>query len=132
VAHVPDDAGAVLHRIGNTVVHNPLVLVIVDHELVCSAQNTVDPDGNPVHAGDFAAQLGHALDNLETVLAGADMGVADIVRLNLYATDLDALFQNFTQVTQRFDGNRFDTTVLGVSALASPDVQVALEAIAMD
>ena len=101
-------------------------------ELVCSAQDAVDPDGNSVHAGDFAAQLGHALDNLETILAEADMRLADVVRLNFYTTDVDALLQNFTQVSERFDSHRFATTVLGVSALAGPDLQIALEATAMD
>jgi enamine deaminase RidA (YjgF/YER057c/UK114 family) len=101
-------------------------------ELVCSAQDAVDPDGNSVHAGDFGAQLGHALDNLETVLAEAHMKLADVVRLNFYTTDVDALLQNFAQVTHRFDGHRFATSVLGVASLAGPDLQVALEATAMD
>lgn len=60
------------------------------------------------------------------------MRLADIVRLKLGRDRSRRSVQYFTQATQRFDGNRFDTTVLGVSALASPDVQVALEATAMD
>jgi enamine deaminase RidA (YjgF/YER057c/UK114 family) len=52
-------------------------------ELICSAQDAVDADGNSQHPGDMAAQLRHALDNLEAVLAGADMTLADVVRLNL-------------------------------------------------
>ncbi|MGH3465714.1 MAG: hypothetical protein ACRDP9_29940 [Kribbellaceae bacterium] len=34
----------------------------------------------------MAAQLGVALDNLEAVLAGADMTLANVVRLNVYTT----------------------------------------------
>jgi enamine deaminase RidA (YjgF/YER057c/UK114 family) len=103
-----------------------------NRELVCSAQDAVDADGNSVHVGDFGAQLAHALDNLEAVLAEAEMKLADVVRLNFYTTDVDALLQNFDQVTQRFDGHRFATSVLGVVSLAGPDLQVALEATAMD
>jgi enamine deaminase RidA (YjgF/YER057c/UK114 family) len=52
-------------------------------ELVCSAQDAVDANGNAQHPGDMAAQLGLALDNLEAVLAGAGMTLANVMRLNL-------------------------------------------------
>src|SRR5258708_479460 len=34
-------------------------------QLICSAQDAVDANGNSQHPGDMAAQLGLALDNLE-------------------------------------------------------------------
>jgi enamine deaminase RidA (YjgF/YER057c/UK114 family) len=103
-------------------------------ELICSGQDSVDSDGNAQHPGDMAAQLGLALDNLEAVLAGAGMGVANVVRLNFYTTDMDALLQHFTIVNGRFAGAgvRFATTLLGVARLAGPDLVVAVEATAMD
>ena len=52
--------------------------------LVCSAQDAMDADGNPQHPGDLAAQLELSLDNLEAVLAAADMTLANVVRLNFY------------------------------------------------
>lgn len=101
-------------------------------ELICSAQDAVDANGNSQHPGDLTAQLGHALDNLETVLAGAGMTLANVVRLNFYTTDVDTLLQHFPLVTKRFGGKRFATTVLGVASLAGPDLLVAVEATAMD
>lgn len=101
-------------------------------ELICSAQDAVDANGNSQHPGDLAAQLGHALDNLETVLAGADMTLTNVVRLNFYTTDVNTLLQHFPLVTERFAGKRFTTTVLGVASLAGPDLLVAVEATAMD
>lgn len=103
-------------------------------ELVCSAQDAVDANGNSQHPGDLAAQLGLALDNLEEVLAGADMSLANVVRLNVYTTQMDALLQHFAVVKDRFaaSGVRFATTLLGVASLAGPDLVVALEATAMD
>jgi enamine deaminase RidA (YjgF/YER057c/UK114 family) len=41
----------------------------------------------------MAKQLELALDNLEAVLAGADMTLANVVRLNAYTTDVDELFK---------------------------------------
>jgi enamine deaminase RidA (YjgF/YER057c/UK114 family) len=101
-------------------------------ELICSAQDAVDANGEAQHPGDMAAQLGLALDNLEAVLAGADMTLANVVRLNIYTTDVDTLLQHFTIVTERFEGKRFATTVLGVARLVAPELLVALEATAMD
>jgi enamine deaminase RidA (YjgF/YER057c/UK114 family) len=92
----------------------------------------VDADGTPQHPDDMAAQLGLALDDLEAVLAGADMTLADIVRLNVYTTDVDQLLEHFSKVPDRFGNTdrRFATTVLGVSRLAAPQLLVLLEATA--
>ena len=103
-------------------------------QLICSVQDAVDADGNTQHPGDMAAQLGLALDNLEAVLAGADMTFANVVRINVYTTDVDSMFPHFGALNERFGGTgqRFATSVLGVARLATPDLLVALEATAMD
>ncbi len=102
--------------------------------LICSGQDAVDVNGNSQHPGDMAAQLGFAVDNLEAVLAGAGMTLANVVRLNIYTTDIDTLLQHFPLLTGRFEGtsDRFASTLLGVARLAGPDLLVALEATAMD
>jgi enamine deaminase RidA (YjgF/YER057c/UK114 family) len=99
-------------------------------QLVCSGQDAVDADGNPRHPGDMAAQLEMALDNLEAVLAAADMTLANIVRLNVYATDLDEYLKHFASVNDRFGNNRYATSVLGVSQLPA-QLLVMLEATAV-
>ena len=40
----------------------------------------------------MAAQLALSLDNLEAVLGEAGMSLANLVRLNVYTTDVDLLF----------------------------------------
>ena len=72
--------------------------------LVCSGQTSVDADGQPMHEGDMGAQVGQALDNVETVLNEAGYTLADVVRLNYYVTDVDAL-----GVAQRRQAHRFRT-----------------------
>jgi enamine deaminase RidA (YjgF/YER057c/UK114 family) len=101
-------------------------------QLVCSGQDAVDADGNPQHPGDMAAQLELALDNLEAVLAAADMTLASIVRLNVYTTDVDEYLKHFARVNDRFGNSRYATTVLGVTQLAAPQLLVLLEATAVD
>lgn len=103
-------------------------------QLVCSGQDAVDADGNPQHPDDMAKQLELSLDNLEAVLAGADMTLGNVVRLTAYTTDVDELFKNWTTLTGRFSGTGggFATSVLGVSRLAAPQLLVLLEATAVD
>src|SRR3954468_21321825 len=100
-------------------------------ELVCSGQDAVDADGNPQHPGDMAAQLELALDNLEAVLAGAGMTLANVVRLNVYSTDLDEYLKHFASLAKRFGGSRHATTLLGVTRLPAPGLLVMLEATAV-
>ena len=80
----------------------------------------------------MAAQLRLSLDNLEAVLAGAGMTLANVVRLNVYATDVGSVFQHNDVLMERFKGTRYATTVLAVAHLAGPDLLVVLEATAMD
>jgi len=102
--------------------------------LVCSGQDAVDADGNPQHPGDMAAQMELALDNLEAVLAAADMTAANIVRLDVYTTDVDELLKHFARIPERFgtSDDRFASTLLGVARLAAPQLLVMLEATAVD
>ena len=100
--------------------------------LVCSGQDAVDADGKPQHPGDMAAQLGLALDNLETIVAAGDMSLANVVRLNVYTTDVDELVnQHFPRITDRFGDSRYATSVLGVAHLPAKFL-VMLEATAVD
>jgi enamine deaminase RidA (YjgF/YER057c/UK114 family) len=100
--------------------------------LVCSGQTSVDPDGNPLHARDMAAQLRQAFDNLETVLKGAGLTLANVVRLNYYTTDVAAYVQASGEVANRFAADRPPPagTLLGVAALFHPDILVEIEATA--
>ena len=103
-------------------------------ELVCSGQDAVDADGNAQHPGDMAAQLEMSVDNLEAILAAADMTLSNIVRLNVYTTDFDELLKNWATLTGRFGSSDagFASTLLGVTRLAAPDLVVILEATAVD
>jgi enamine deaminase RidA (YjgF/YER057c/UK114 family) len=109
--------------------------LIEGHErmLVCSGQDAVDADGNPQHSGDMAAQVRHALGNLEAVLSAADMTFANVIRLNAYTTDVDELFRQFAIINDRFAsaGSRYATSVLGVAQLPG-QLLVMLEATAVD
>lgn len=101
--------------------------------LYCSGQTATDADGTPQHDVDLAAQLALSLDNLEAVLAAADMTLANLVRLNVYTTDVDALMPHYGVLAARLGAAQVapPTTMLGVVRLAIPGQLVELEGIAV-
>jgi enamine deaminase RidA (YjgF/YER057c/UK114 family) len=101
--------------------------------LYCSGQTAMDGDGKPQHDGDMAAQLALSLDNLEAVLEEAGMSLANLVRLNVYTTDVDLLFPSYGVLAARLGaaGVAPATTMLGVSRLAIPGQLVELEGTAV-
>lgn len=101
--------------------------------LVCAGQTSVDAEGRPIHRGDMGAQVTQALANLETVLGAAGYGLADVVRLTYYTTDVDRFVAEARAGIGRLlaAGCRPASTLLGVSRLFHPDILVEIEATAM-
>lgn len=101
--------------------------------LYCAGQSAMSGEGKPQHAGDMVAQLALSLDNLEAVLGEAGMSLANLVRLNVYTTDVDRLFEHYGVLASRLGAVRVapSTTMLGVTRLAIPDLMVELEGTAV-
>ena len=99
----------------------------------CAGQTAVNENAEPQHEGDMAAQIGLALDNLEAVLRGADMTLTDVVRLNLYTTDMDLFFQHYRVLADRLAAANAKpaSTLLGVARLFDPSLLIEIEATAV-
>ena len=105
----------------------------VQRVLYCAGQVSVDAEGKTVHAGDFRGQLNCAIDNLELVLKCAGYSFSDIVRLNIYTTDLEGFSASRGVLLERVvgAGARYTATLLGVARLARPDLLIEIEATAV-
>lgn len=101
-------------------------------QLFCAGQTAVDGQGLPQHPGDMRGQIGLALDNLETVLTAAGMGLGDVIRLTIYATDVDEALKNLDLLGRRFGAARSapPMTLLGVTRLALAGLMFEIEATA--
>lgn len=110
------------------------IIAEAKRQLICSGQTAVDAEGNPQHPGDMRSQLALALDNLDTVLRAAGMTLADIVRLTIYSTDVEAAMSHFDLLGARLGpvGAMPPTTLLGVTRLALPPLMIEIEATAAD
>jgi enamine deaminase RidA (YjgF/YER057c/UK114 family) len=76
-------------------------------------------------------QVMMAFENLRTVLEAAGMTIADIVRLTVYTTDVDALLADYGSAAEALAPNLPAMTLIGVSRLAFPELKVEIEATAV-
>jgi len=102
-------------------------------QVICAGQTAVDGNGNPQHPEDMRAQIGLALDNLEAVLKDAGMNLSNVVKLGIYATDVDEALKNFDLMGMRFGPHQVapPMTLLGVTRLAIPGLSFEIEATAL-
>lgn len=101
-------------------------------QVICAGQTAVDGQGNPQHRDDMRAQITLALDNLEATLAAAGMDLSNVIRLGVYAVDVDAALKNFDLMGMRFGPHQIapPMTLLGVTRLAIPGLLFEIEATA--
>ncbi len=100
-----------------------------------SGQVPIDKDGNVVGAGDLAAQAEKVFQNLQACLASVGATFADVTKLTTFivgyqaARDrplIGAARQKYLPAT-----NPPASTLVGVQALASPDIMIEIEATAV-
>lgn len=92
-----------------------------------------DADNNLVGPGDFEAQTRQVLTNLVAALEAAGAGPQDLVKINIYVVDHDAgKLDVIRRVRDEILGDVTPptSTLLGVAALALPDLLIEVDAIA--
>lgn len=101
-------------------------------QVICAGQTSVDETGTPQHPDDMRAQISLALDNLEAVLKEAGMDLSNVVKLGVYATDVDEALKNFDLINIRFGPYQVapPMTMLEVTRLAVPGLLFEIEATA--
>ncbi|MFI0405923.1 RidA family protein [Actinomadura sp. 3N508] len=96
-----------------------------------------DAEGGKIGAGDLAAQAEQALLNVGTALAAAGATFDDVAKLTLYIVDwtedkMPLLGEGISRAAERMGVNPIKpATLLGVAALAEPDLLIEIEAIAV-
>lgn len=96
----------------------------------CAGQVAWDKDYNVVGGGDIGAQARQALANLKTVLAEADAGVADVVRMRTYVVNHKPEYlEPVGAAIAEFYGDTTPAanTWIGVQSLALPDFLIEIE-----
>jgi len=100
--------------------------------LFCAGQASISEDGQPLHDGDMEAQLKRTLDNIETVITKGGYDWTNMIRLTIYTTDFDQLFQNYGLLSARLENTlpKPIINLVGVSRLVFKELLVEIEATA--
>jgi len=99
--------------------------------LYISGQAAISPEGEIVGAGDFDRQAEQVFANLERVLQAGGSSLANVVKVTIFLTDM----ANFPKVVE-LRGKYFTPpypadTIVEVSSLALPELELEIEAIAV-
>ena len=99
--------------------------------LFVSGQAAIDEHGQVVGPGDFDAQAEQVFRNLERVLAAGGSSLPNVVKVTIFLTDMS----NFGKIVE-LRGKWFTPpypadTIVEVTSLALPELQIEIEAIAV-
>jgi reactive intermediate/imine deaminase len=99
--------------------------------LVISGQAAIDEHGQVIGAGDFDAQADQVFRNLQRVLEAGGSSLENVVKVTIYLTDMS----NFPKIVE-LRGKWFTPpypadTIVQVGALALPELEIEIEAIAL-
>ena len=100
-----------------------------------AGQVAVDGAGNPVGAGDLAAQVNQVFDNLGKILQDLGTGFESVVQFTTYLTSADSIpvFMSARSALfpKLFPGGKYPpNTLLVIDRLVKPEFMVEIEAIA--
>jgi enamine deaminase RidA (YjgF/YER057c/UK114 family) len=96
-----------------------------------------DAEGNPVGEGDLAAQVEQAYLNIGTAMAGIGGSFGDVAKLTVYVVDwspdkMPLLGEGVARAAAKLGVDPVKPiTLLGIAALAEPDLLVEVEATAV-
>jgi enamine deaminase RidA (YjgF/YER057c/UK114 family) len=107
---------------------SPLRIIAISGQVGVDARQVVAGDGS------FGAQTKKAFDNLALALSAARSSVADVMKLTIYVVGYQPEKAGVIQdaLRNRFgDGDLPALTLVGVQALARPEFQIEIEALAI-
>ena len=102
-----------------------------------SGQVARDADDNPVGTGDLAAQVEQALNNVVVAVTAVGGTFDDVAKLTVYVVDwtpdkMEAINAGAARAAERLGINPIKpATLVGVMALAEPDLLIEIEAVAV-
>ena len=99
--------------------------------VIVSGQAAIDEHGGLVGVGDFDAQADQVFRNLQRVLEAGGSSLDRIVKVTIFLTDM-ANFPKIVELRGRWFTEPYPAdTIVEVSALALPELEIEIEAIAV-
>ena len=106
-------------------------LVKYDKLMFIAGQISIDGNGNVVGEGDMGAQFRQVLENLKKILASEGADFSNVVKINIFTTDVDSLRQHLDIRGEYFGEFAPASTLVQIDRLARPVYLLEIEAIAI-
>ena len=100
-------------------------------QIYIAGQTSVDEQGNVVGKGEIEVQARQIFQNLQKCLESVGTGFNQVVKLNIYSTDLDAHREIISKLRREYFREPVVSTTVQVSRLVHPDWLLEIEAIAV-
>jgi len=99
--------------------------------VITSGQAAISPTGELVGVGDFDSQVKQTMANLSAVLEAAGSSLAQIVKVTIYLRDM-ANFEKIVALREQYFSPPYPAdTIVEVSSLALPELDIEIEAMAL-
>lgn len=99
--------------------------------VIVSGQAAIDEGGGLVGVGDFDAQADQVFRNLQRVLEAGGSSLDRVVKVTIFLTDM-ANFPKIVELRGRWFTEPYPAdTIVEVSSLAFPELEIEIEAIAV-
>jgi reactive intermediate/imine deaminase len=105
-------------------------VVKVGNLLFIAGQVAFDSAGNLVGENDMKAQVRQVLENLKTALASQRADFSNVVKINIFTTDVEAFLGSAEVRAEYFKGHPPASTLVQIERPARPGLLVEIEAIA--
>lgn len=99
--------------------------------VITSGQAAISPAGELVGIGDFDRQVEQTMENLSAVLTAANSSLEQIVKVTIYLRDM-ANFGKVMALREKYFTAPYPAdTIVEVTSLALPELEIEIEAIAL-
>ncbi len=97
--------------------------------LYCSGQTPIDPESMKIVSGGIENQTRRVIENLKAVLSSAGLSLHDVVKVNVYLTDMQIFSEMNSVYEQSFGTQKPARTTVAVKGLPL-DALIEIECIA--
>ena len=102
--------------------------LVAGDQIFLSGMTASGTDGKAIGGADFEAQARAAFHKVKLALEGAGANMHDIVKMVVYVTDMSGRPALGKVRSEFFPGSKPCSTLIGVTALASPELMIEVDA----
>jgi enamine deaminase RidA (YjgF/YER057c/UK114 family) len=103
--------------------------LVIGNQVFVSGMTAHDLQGNVVGGKDMYSQTRQAFDKIGALMEAAGGSMTNIVKLTIFVTDIGERKEVWRAREEYFSGNFPACSLIGISALATPELKVEIEAV---